>query len=364
MWTSLSGRSPGTYVHCVDRIDQFDGLKEDWDAVYAADRHATVFVSWAWLRGWFEVMPYDWCVLVARRRDNSSSPVAFFPLRVDIPGYRLQMAGNPCADYTGFVCLPEYQEDAIKSLAAFVQRRLPWDAFYMRDVFDPRLDYLLDCFHHGSFSVREREGISCPYIPLPDTWEQYLENFLGPRTRKNVRRCMRRIQEDGELRITEVQEDNLHDQIDTFLELYQRRWGPQPEHTLNRFRAVFQRCFENNYLWLNVMWAHNTPISADASFVDRQKMVVYAYTGGWDDRFADLSPGVMLTMYGIQRAIENGFQVYDFMRGSESYKFSFGSEERFNRNVIIVRKSLRLVAKKLVRHLKAICGSKLRRGCD
>ena len=109
----------------IDDISQFDKLKVAWDAVYAADPHATIFVSWAWLRGWFEVMPYEWLV-VAVQPDHNSSYVAFFALSMHVSSQKngtnqlspLRMGGNPLADYTGFVCLPQFEVKAIEAFAA------------------------------------------------------------------------------------------------------------------------------------------------------------------------------------------------------------------------------------------------------
>lgn len=347
------------HVYRVDTTEEFDALKASWDTVYAADPHATVFVSWAWLRGWFEVTPHEWFVLAARP-DGASPYVAFFPLSIDTRRRQLQMGGNPWADYTGFVCQPEYQREAIESLAVFVQRHLGWDRFRMRDVFDPRLDLFLESFPPRRFSVQEKKGVSCPYISLPSTWERYLQDCLGKRTRKNVRRYMRRVESGSKVRITEVREDNLDRHIDVFLALYQMRWGPQPEQILNQFRTIFQRCFENNSLWLTVLWAADIPISADAGFVDRPKDVFSSYLGGWDDRFAHLSPGDTLVAYSIRYAIEDGFRAYDFLRGSEQYKFSFGAKERCNTDVIITRRSLRWAMRRLVRRLRVAASSNLR----
>ncbi|MCF6147973.1 MAG: hypothetical protein E3K37_04860 [Candidatus Kuenenia sp.] len=64
------------HIELIDNIKQFDKLKDEWDAVYLADPNATVFVSWAWLRGWIEITSDDWFVL-AIRPDKSMSYVAF-----------------------------------------------------------------------------------------------------------------------------------------------------------------------------------------------------------------------------------------------------------------------------------------------
>ena len=39
-------------------------------------------------------------------------------------------------------------------------------------------------------------------------------------------------------------------------------------------------------------------------------------------------PGVILHAFSIRHAIERGFAEYDFLRGNESYKYSFGCAER------------------------------------
>ena len=130
------------------------------------------------------------------------------------------------------------------------------------------------------------------------------------------------------------------------------RWGAKVGSFLDRFSAIFRRCFESDCLWLVVLWDGVTPIATDAAFVDRQRKVFSAYLGGWDERFAKFSPGDVLMGYNIRYAIENGFQVFDFLRGAEDYKLSFGAEELFNTDVVVTRKSLRVTARKLARRLR------------
>lgn len=68
-------------ITIIDELKQFEELKTAWDAVYSSDEHAQIFLSWAWLRGWFEVTPNPWFVLGVRL-DNSSPYVGFFPLSI------------------------------------------------------------------------------------------------------------------------------------------------------------------------------------------------------------------------------------------------------------------------------------------
>jgi hypothetical protein len=63
----------------------------------------------------------------------------------------------------------------------------------MRDVCDPRIDLFLENFASEKFDVQKDKGIVCPSLTLPDTWEQYLQDYLSSSTRKNLRRSIRRF---------------------------------------------------------------------------------------------------------------------------------------------------------------------------
>ena len=136
---------------------QFESLKEDWDAAYHADSHATVCMSWDWLRGWLEVTPNEWFVL-ALRPDEASSYVAFLPLAT-ASGY-LFMAGSPLADYTGFVCQPEYDARALEAWAKHIKEKLQWQTFVWTNSMDGRAEAFLR--HFGG----TRTGATWSRVPM------------------------------------------------------------------------------------------------------------------------------------------------------------------------------------------------------
>jgi len=343
-------------IQCIDKLGDFDKLKGRWNAIYTADPHATMFLNWAWLRGWFEVTAYPWLVL-ACRADESSPYVGFFALSRDatIPKYRfdlireLRMGGNPLANYTGFVCLPEYETTTIAEFAKHLQEQMDWEMFHMDEVLDPRLDLFLSHFSSKHFSVEHRSGTPCMFIPLPSTWDNYFQERLGKRTRRDLRRSFREMESRNEFHITHVTADNLESQIETLLELYQSYWGRKSTYNLNRHRVIFRRFFDANSLWLAVISNAQTPIAALAAICDRQKKTFSAYLAGYGRDDAKLSPGKTLFGYSIKYALENGFEVYDFLKGDEGYKAFFGVTKRVTRNVVLTRKSLRLQFGNLLR---------------
>lgn len=355
-------------VTTINQLNQFEQIKTAWDAVYSADSHAQIFLSWAWLRGWFEVTPNPWIVL-AVSLDKKSPYVGFFPLTMLVVKkyglslfHELRMGGDPAADYTGFVCLPEYEKEAISAFAAYVQQHLRWDVLLLKDVLDLRLDSFLKCFSDRNFNVQQFNSTSCPYLPLPNTWEQYLRDFLGSKSRKNLRYALRQIESRDEFCFISAQTDNIDSQIQALLTLHQMQWGLKPESSLKLYRSIFRRCFENNRFWLNVLWSATTPVAATGIFVDSKKKTYYGYMTGYNPEFSKLSPGRVMMAYSIRHAIENGFQIYDFLRGDEDYKFTyFGAQERFNTSVMIAGTSLRGTLIILVRQLRKSLSSMKRR---
>jgi len=356
-------------VTVIDDISRFYELRKEWNAIYALDPDVTAFDSWAWLCGWLESTPRKWLVLGVQQDDpqpcvrenhmrevsthgaSESTPyVAFmaFSARTKESRNILSMGGYPHADHTGFVCLPEYVREAIPAMAVFVREQLEWDTLQLLNVFDPRLDLFVKHLSSKRISIQETKGPSCPYIPLPESWDQYFNTMLGSSTRRGLRNDLNKIRRLEGFHVTEIQRGNAESHIETLLSLWQARWGLKDddnymdlrlEDVINIKRSFLRSCFEDDRLWLNIVWDGETPIAAGAVFVDtvRKNFCILKIAANY--QYAQYSPGNIWCLFAIQYAIEKGFRICDFGRGTEKYKFSLGSVERFNKNVMVVRTS-------------------------
>lgn len=341
-------------ISVINKIEEFDQVKPNWDEVYAADAHATFFVSWPWLRGWFEARDDNWFVL-AFRPEGAPSFAAFLPLALDNNRTTLAMGGNKMACYTGFVCLPEYQEKAIASFAEFIQYKTRWEEFKMGDVLDARLDNFLSHFPSRHFTVEEFAQHACPFVLLPDTWDEYM-NTLGYETRKKMRRHVRNIEGLDRFRITSADANNLENQMDTFLTLWKARWGYKTEETFPWFRSISRYCYENNSLFFTILWDGETPIAGMRAYVEKERGIFTASAIAWNVQYGELHPGTAITGYCIRYAIDNRYRIFDFLEGNYPYKYSFGAEDRFKRTVIIARRDLGVIARKLLRRGRYYAG--------
>ena len=348
-------------VEIIDSIQKFNELETNWNNIYTSDSYAQVFLSWSWLRGWLEVVPHDWLILAIRPKP-SAPYVAFFPLAIrslqwrNVNVYRaLQTCAHPVADYTGFICEPKYEQDAIKNFALYINQNLQWDVFHVKDIQDPRLDSFVKQFPESDFQLTSNSGATCPYISLPDTWEEYLQNSISRKPRKNLRNSLNKIEKNNDFHFTKIQVDNLDKQIEVLFELWQIKWGEQPESVLNTYRSVFQQCAESNSLWIDILWDKTTPVAATGMYIDSEKKVAYGQMTGFNPEYSKLSPGRVMMALSIKKAIENNVKTYDLLRGDLDYKISLlGAEKRCNTDFKIVRNNLRANTIRLAQYSKKL----------
>ena len=57
------------------------------------------------------------------------------------------------------------------------------------------------------------------------------------------------------------------------------------------------------------------------------KSRTYLYNNGFDVNFSSLSVGLLCKVFSIQDSIRRGQQKYDFLKGSETYKYRLGGQE-------------------------------------
>ncbi|MEG4813327.1 GNAT family N-acetyltransferase [Microcoleus sp. K5-D4] len=349
-------------IEKIDNFETFNKIRENWNSVYAADHQAQFFLSWIWLSGWLQMVYEPWFILAAKPDTHDSSYVAFFPLKIllthqDGGGFETEicMAGNSMADYTGLICLPGYEAEVIPAFAAYIQQKLVWSSFNIKSILetDTRMSLFLSNFSADSFELRqlriqsvneeEPDIYLAPYVSLPDDWEQYLQNYVGVNTRQKIRRFLRQVDSSNEFYITQVDADNLESHIEILLNFWESRWKKQKGDTceviLGYNRLILRHCFENNCLYLSVLWKGDRPLGAIANFVDfQQKSMLFVITGR-DQTFKNPPPGLILHADALRYAIQNGFKVYDFLTGNEEYKYSFGAKDRHIQHIVATYKN-------------------------
>jgi hypothetical protein len=139
-------------------------------------------------------------------------------------------------------------------------------------------------------------------------------------------------------RSIEIDKNNFDEQVEVLLKLWQSHWHIRPKGYIN----IFKRSFENDLLWLKTLYSNDIPLASMAAFKDWPRKTFRVFITAYNIDYAKYAPGRVLFANSIKYAIENDYQVYDFLRGDEDYKLRFGADTRFNNYLTISQNDLKL----------------------
>lgn len=353
-------------IDLIDDEETLNKLQANWDAVYDADPDANLFMSWSWMAKWLPWVDLPWVVLAARP-EGAADYAAFFPLRVKTKERKseglyneINMGGNHYADYTGIICHPDFEAQAVPAMAREI-KRLNWTHFRLEGlrISERRSSLLLQEFPADSFDISEESQVDddkidlsiCPFARLPGDWDSYLNKSLSANSRQKLRRLLRQMDADPRLRITHTAAETLDRDIDILLKLWSDRWaerkGDRMPGILKNNRIMLRHSFEAGRLFMPVLWLEERPLGALAIYVDEKKKSYLFFMAGRDQSFEGPSSGLLLHAHSIRHAIANGFTTYDFLRGNEPYKYSFGVEEHRIKSLIVSTKDMKNLGGKL-----------------
>ena len=164
-------------------------------------------------------------------------------------------------------------------------------------------------------------------IPLPRTWESYLQMLEG-KQRHEIRRKLRRLNEAGEIRFRVIKRpDEISGNMETFFSMFKASRPDKSEFLTDQmvsfFRLLAQRMAQQGFLRMFFLDIDRVPAAGVMCF--DYKDTLFLYNNGYNPLFSNLSPGFLSKVYSIRNSIEQGKLRYDLLKGEEGYKKRLGS---------------------------------------
>ena len=121
-----------------------------------------------------------------------------------------------------------------------------------------------------------------------------------------------------------------------YLSAYAREVGLDPDDVVQRFhRHVARAMLDAGALRMYAMRSGERVVAVFYGFADAT--TVYYYLSGYDPDLEKLSPGTLIVAHAIECARRDGATAFDFLRGAEDYKYSWGAKNRMNRRRQLIR---------------------------
>jgi CelD/BcsL family acetyltransferase involved in cellulose biosynthesis len=170
-----------------------------------------------------------------------------------------------------------------------------------------------------------------PAIDLTNitTFDEHLER-IDKKDRHEIRRKVRRGEGAG---VTISTKSHPVDDLAEFIKLHRARWGHHGLFTEDEkgardetfMRELFARAPEG---LITIIVARNLEFGAFAAGLFlRDELGLRYWNAGGELAARSLSPGILLFAHGLQMAISERKQVFDFLRGNESYKYEVGAAD-------------------------------------
>lgn len=312
----------------------FSQLADEWDSLVKASMTNTPFQLLAYQKAWWTHLQPEGSeligVVVRRPDDDTLAGIAPFYL---LDGVLYLNGSKEETDYLDIIaCLNEVGAVWTAVLDALNSSDFPeWETL---DLWNLPADsvsrsVVADLAKQRDWKSEEEVAEVCPIIPLPDSFEAYLEQ-IDSKQRRELNRKLRRAK-GLDVELVQIQDEaELEEAVNLFLELLQKSMYEKRDWLTNGRRALFhdtaRAALSGGYLQL--LFTEVNGEKASTLFNFNYDGRVWVYNSGLDpDSFSKMSLGVVISALAIEKGIEQGCTTFDFLRGDEEYKYRFGAED-------------------------------------
>jgi len=347
----------------------FHSLRAEWADLLARSFCDTLFLRPEWGAAWWQVFGCEGGLRLLAVRGGDGRLVGLAPLFLaelaadasqplpDLSFERprpnptatlhpalLLVGGTEVSDYTDLIVDREQAPAVYDTLFAALMEQVPgWEWLDLHNLPEasPTVERMRGLAASRGLRAEVGREEVCPFIALPATWEEYLAS-LNKKQRHELRRKMRNIEQAGHVRLLEVTgPEGLDEHLETFMALHEASTPDkasfmQDPRMRRFFRLIATMAMEHGWLDLSFLAIDGRPAAGIFCFHYGDTMLVY--NSGCDPQaWPGLSPGIALIGHCIRKAIATGRREFDFLQGSEPYKYDLGGRDRAVHRLLIRR---------------------------
>jgi CelD/BcsL family acetyltransferase involved in cellulose biosynthesis len=319
------------HVVVIDDVQEFSGLREEWQALLQASATDSPFLTWEWLHAWWTHLRggRDLRLLTVRAADRLIGLAPLSISRRRLPWLsQLEFLGTGWAgsDYLDVIIRRDFEGrclDAMTDSYRSQRRTLRLDHLPGERAHSASLADRLTA--SGWTAQTTRSGI-CPFARLTGhSWDSYMAT-LRPSHQTRYRRYLGTLNKKFTVSFEQAtSEAQRHEALSALMTFHEQRWTPRGGSTA--FQTPALRAFHHDatarmllrgWLRLFVLRLNDKPAAVAYCFAYNGRF--YLYQHGFDEQFRRYSVGLALLGLTIHAAIEEGASEFDMLYGDEPYK--------------------------------------------
>jgi len=308
-------------------LKTLDNLRDSWERLPMEMKRGPLFVLPAWLESWWQVFGAKTGLLLGEI-SKGGRVIGIAPLRVN-KKEAMFIGDAAVCDYLDFIISPGRESEFFAILLDELKTRgitsLNLEALRPESTV---LTSLAAIARERGYQVYcQRMGVSVA-LDLPRGWTPYLEG-LTAKQRHELRRKLRRLNEEGEISFRVAGPPDAQASLDIFIDQFRRSRRDKARFMnarMKTFFEVFTRAMAaSGLIRFGFLELNGSPV-ASVLFLDYNNSR-YLYNSGYDPGYRRLSVGLLAKVLCIKDAIGQGMACFDFLRGDEAYKYRLGGSE-------------------------------------
>ncbi|NHZ72830.1 MAG: GNAT family N-acetyltransferase, partial [Aquificales bacterium] len=239
-------------------------------------------------------------------------------------------------DHLDFIIHQDASPMVLEALTQHVwANRKQWDILFLDSV-TPSSTAVAQLQSYTSARWQQVGELVSPSMLLPESWDIYWRQ-LSKNMRRNIKRYDRKLARMGDA--CYIQVTDAAELPEVLTNLRQMRQAIREESTFRDSRMepfqqqVATQFLHNGWLCCYRLQINGTDISLTYNFCYDHK--TYYYMTGYAQKWSDYGPGRQIVAYTIRRCIENEMYEFDFLRGNETYKYSWLAQAQITLRVKI-----------------------------
>ena len=307
------------------REEHFDSVQDEWEQILPECLTNTIFVTPQLQKLWWGHFGQQSELRILSVRDGNEL-LGIAPLMC-VEGVLSFVGDRDLFDYQDFVVRQGREAEFFGILSEYLVN-LRWHRLELTSVpqGSPTLDYIPGLADGTGVTVEVREEDVTPVVPLPSTWDEYVA-ALGKKDRHELRRKLRRLERAGNAHQSMCDDKGAFPGcMQDFFRLL-RASSPEKSRFLTPQRERFFEDFAlelstRGQLRLYFLQVDGVRVASCICFDYGGAYLLY--NSGYDPDYASLSVGLINKALCIREAIEAGRRSFNFLKGTERYKYDLG----------------------------------------
>lgn len=325
-------------IRKIKTFDEWEGIRDKWNQLLKKSFSDNIFLTWEWLYSWAECNLNSNRYLYILSVEEGDNLVGIAPLYIEkrqtgiFRVRKIFFLGYPecCADYLDVIIKRGYEKEVTAVIYEFLNDEKGWDIIELHNI-PSNSFFLLHFFERinqdGKYASIRPDGF-CPIIILPESVEDFYMSLSSNR-RQQFRRHLNILKREGEVKhftFLSGQHKDLKTQLIYLCDLYRKSRNMSTNFSMFLERLILRSQEQGSSIFqLDFLAFNNKYIAGLLHF--RYNGSLYMYVMAVDKSFKpQISIGNIIVGLSIERAILDKIKIYDFLRGTEDYKFHWSNK--------------------------------------